>query len=234
MNCLIVDDEQLAREVIESYVQKVDSLHLVGHCSNAIQAFAALNKEKVDLLFLDIKMPEMTGLEFLKVLKHPPKVIITTAFHEYALDGFELDVVDYLLKPISFNRFMKAVDKLKHYESSAPAAASRAPHTEAFYVRSDRKLIRIHPDEIIFVESLKNYLCIYTAAAQKTVVHSTLTYLEEQLRDFSFIYRVHKSFLVNKRFIAEIDNGILKMSSGHEVPLGGLYKDAFLEAMRIL
>ena len=232
MKCLIVDDELLAREVIESYIEQVDSLQLAGKCSNALQAFAALNKEPVDLMFLDIKMPEMTGLELLRTLKHPPKVIITTAFHEYALDGFELDVVDYLLKPVSFSRFLKAINKIKP-DKEAVIEIKSENNPEAFYVRSDRKLIKINPAEIIYIESLKTYLCIFTTT-QKVVVHSTMVYLEEQLKAYKFIYRVHKSFLINKHFISEIDNGILKMNSGSEIPLGGLYKDAFLEEMRIL
>lgn len=233
MKCLIVDDESLAREVIESYIARVDSLELAGQCSNAIQAFAALNKEQVDLMFLDIKMPEMTGLEFLRVLKHPPKVIITTAFHEYAIDGFELDVVDYLLKPVSFKRFLKAIDKVNPGTSATPAPQVTVQPPEAFYVRSDRKLVKVNPAEIVYIEALKNYLCICTLN-QKIIVHSTMVYLEEQLREFPFIHRVHKSFLVNKHFISEIDNGILKLSTGNEIPLGGLFRDAFLEAMRIL
>lgn len=233
MKCLIVDDEMLAREVIQSYIQQVDTLQLAGSCSNAIQAFAALNREPVDLMFLDIKMPEMTGLEFLRTLKHPPKVILTTAYHEYALEGFELDVVDYLLKPISFKRFLKAIDKVKPEQAASSAHRDDGGQADAFYVRSDRKLVKINPREIIYVEALKNYLCICTTS-QKIIIHSTLVYLEEQLRRFPFIHRVHKSFLVNKDFINEIDNGILKMSSGHEIPLGGLFRDPFLEAMRIL
>ncbi|RQO31487.1 DNA-binding response regulator [Taibaiella sp. KBW10] len=229
MKCLIVDDELLAQEVIESYIAKVDSLVLVGKCSSALQAFAALNKETVDLMFMDIKMPEMTGLEFLRTLKQTPKVIITTAFHEYALDGFELDVVDYLLKPIPFNRFLKAVNKVKPNVAINPENRQE----NSFYVRSDRKLIKVNPEEIIFIEALKNYLCIYMPH-QKVMVHSTMLYMEEQLANFPFIHRVHKSFLVNKHFIKEIDNGILKLSSGAEIPLGGLYKDAFLDMMRIL
>ncbi|MFA6060427.1 MAG: LytTR family DNA-binding domain-containing protein [Taibaiella sp.] len=233
MKCLIVDDEMLARDVIETYIEKVDFLQLAGKCSNALQAFSELNKQHIDLMFLDIKMPEMTGLEFIRTLKTPPKIIITTAFHEYALDGFELDVVDYLLKPISFERFLKAVHKVKIPQEQLSVRINEKLPPEAFYVRSDRKLVKINPAEIIFIESLKNYLCIYTGK-QKVIVLSTMQYLEEQLKDYPFILRVHKSFLVNKNFITEIDNGILRMSSGNEIPLGGLYKDSFLEAMKIL
>jgi len=232
MKCLIVDDELLAQEVIESYIEKVDSLQLAGKCNNALQAFAALNREPIDLMFLDIKMPEMTGLELLRTLKHPPKVIITTAFHEYALDGFELDVVDYLLKPVSFNRFLKAVHKIRPDKEPVPEIKEES-FPEGFYVRSDRKLVKINPMEILFIEALKNYLCIHTSG-QKVIIHSTMVYLEEQLKPYSFIHRVHKSFLVNRHFIKEIDNGILKMNNNSEIPLGGLYRDAFLEEMRIL
>jgi DNA-binding LytR/AlgR family response regulator len=233
MKCLIVDDEMLARDVIETYIEKVDFLQLAGKCSNALQAFSALNKQHIDLMFLDIKMPEMTGLEFIRSLKTPPKIIITTAFHEYALDGFELDVVDYLLKPISFERFLKAVHKVRVPQEQLPAHTPEKLPPEAFYVRSDRKLVKINPAEIVFIESLKNYLCIYTGK-QKVIVLSTLQYLEEQLKEYPFILRVHKSFLVNKSFITEIDNGILRMNTGNEIPLGGMYKDTFLEAMKIL
>lgn len=233
MKCLIVDDEMLARDVIETYIEKVDFLQLAGKCSNALQAFSALGKQHIDLMFLDIKMPEMTGLEFIRTLKTPPEIIITTAFHEYALDGFELDVVDYLLKPISFERFLKAVHKVKMPQEQLLAYSIEKLPPEAFYVRSDRKLVKINPAEIVFIESLKNYLCIYTGK-QKVIVLSTMQYLEEQLKEYSFILRVHKSFLINKNFISEIDNGILRMSSGNEIPLGGLYKDSFLEAMKIL
>jgi DNA-binding LytR/AlgR family response regulator len=233
MKCLIVDDEALARDVIETYIEKVDFLELIGKCNNALQAFSALNKQPIDLMFLDIKMPEMTGLEFIRTLKTPPKIIITTAFHEYALDGFELDVVDYLLKPIPFERFLRAVHKVKAPQEQLPGTTHEMLQPESFYVRSDRKLVKINPTEIIFIESLKNYLSIYTGT-QKVIVLSTMQYLEEKLKHYSFIHRVHKSFLVNKNFISEIDNGILRMSSGNEIPLGGLYKDSFLEAMKIL
>jgi DNA-binding LytR/AlgR family response regulator len=232
MKCLIVDDEALAREVIESHMAKVDFLQLAGKCSNALQAFAALNKEHIDLMFLDIKMPEMTGLEFIRTLKDPPKIIITTAYHEYALEGFELNVADYLLKPISFDRFLKAVNKIKtSVEKIVENKATQQP--EPFYVRSERKLVKINPPEIIYIESLKNYLCIYTTT-QKVTVLSTMQHLEEQLKAYPFLYRVHKSFFVNKHFINEIDNGLLRLNSGNEIPLGASYKDAFLDAMKIL
>ncbi|HTN18746.1 MAG TPA: LytTR family DNA-binding domain-containing protein [Chitinophagaceae bacterium] len=234
MNCLIVDDESLAREVIELYINKVDFLNFAGSCGNALQAFAVLSKQSVDLMFLDIKMPEMSGFELLRTLQNPPRVIVTTAFHQYALEGFELDVVDYLMKPISFERFLKAVSKV-----APPAIAQAAgPHNRAaiatdLFVKTDRKLVRLKPEEIIFIEGLKNYLCIHLAG-QKLIVHSTMGNMEAELKSFPEICRVHKSFLVNKNHITEISQSVLKMAGGTEIPLGNLYRDSFLNSMRIV
>lgn len=234
MNCLIVEDELLAQEVIEFYIQKVDFLRLSGKCNNALQAFAALNKEPIDLMFLDIKMPEVSGIELIRSLKHPPKVILTTAFHEYALEGYELDVIDYLLKPISFERFLKAVNKAKSLTEGIHVTPQQMPAgSRDFFVRSDRKLIRINPEEIIYIEGLKNYLSIHLPG-QQVIVHSTLTYLEEELSAYAHIQRVHKSFLVNKHFIRELDNNLIRLRDNTEIPIGGLYKDNLMQAMRII
>lgn len=229
MRCLIVDDEQLAQEVLEHYIQKLPELSLVGKCSNALQAFAWLNREPVDLMFLDIKMPEMSGLELLRSLKHPPAVILTTAFHEHALDAYELDVKDYLLKPFSFDRFLKALQKVK----SASVASVTTEIPEAFYVKSERKLIRLEPASVICVEALKNYLCFHTAD-KKIMVLQTMTHMEEQLRAYPFMIRVHKSFLLNKHYIREVDNQLIHLSNGMDIPLGASYKDAFLNALKVL
>ncbi len=234
MNCLIVDDEMLAREVLEYYVQKVPQLVLKGTCQNALQAFAMLSKEKIDLIFLDIRMPEMTGLDFVKSLKNPPKIIITTAFQEHALEGFELDVADYLLKPISFDRFLKAVDKVlkAKEENAAPAASAATP--EPFYVKSDKKLVRLQADEILMIEALKNYIVIHTTDGQKHIVHSTLSYIESELAPFPFITRVHKSFLINRNCISAVTGNLITLHQTYEVPLGLSYREHFLKQMRIL
>jgi DNA-binding LytR/AlgR family response regulator len=235
MNCIIVDDELLAHEVIEFYVNKVDFLQLVGKYSNAIQVFTALNKEpKIDLIFLDIKMPEMTGLEFIRTIKNPPKIILTTAFHEYALEGFELDVVDYLLKPISFERFIKAVGKAKNlHEPHTNSSHLPDKESKEFYVKSDRKLVKVNPSEITYIEGMKNYLSINTIN-QKIIIHNTMSNLEEELKSYSDILRIHKSFFVNKNYIKEIEGNLIKLSTDIEVPLGGVYKDAFMGAMRVV
>jgi DNA-binding LytR/AlgR family response regulator len=235
MNCLIVDDEQLARDVIELYIGKIDFLHLAGSYSGALPAFSHLSKEPVDLIFLDIKMPEINGLEFIRTIKNPPKIILTTAFHEYALDGFDLNVVDYLLKPISFERFIKAVDKVKTLRdlTTAGAGTGMTATAQEFYVRSDRKLIRLHPSDIIFIEGMKNYLSIHTPK-EKIIVHNTMINIENELSSFPDILRVHKSFLVNKNYIRELDSNLIRLTTGDTLPLGGIYKDQFMNAMRII
>lgn len=234
MNCLIVDDELLAQDVLEHYVSKIDSLTLIGKCRNAIEAFAALNRSDIDLIFLDIKMPEINGLDFIKALKNPPRIILTTAFSEYALDGYDLDVVDYLLKPVSFERFLKAVNKVQ--QSMAEPSSERInaiPADDGFFVKSDRKLIKINPSDILYIESQKNYLVIYTLH-QKVMTYSTLNNMETELKNYNHLIRVHKSFIVNKNFITQLDNNIVLLQNSASIPLGASYRELFLEHMRII
>lgn len=235
MNCLIVDDELLAQDVLALYISRVDNLHLAGRCDNALQAFALLSKEPVDLMFLDIKMPEMSGLDLVRSLKHPPRVVITTAYDAYALEGYELDIVDYLLKPIRFERFLKAVDKVRQlqqpWQGQAPDAALK-PADEAFYVRSDRKLVRIDPQEVRYIESFKNYLTIHTAQ-QKIVTHTTLASIEEELKHNPSFVQVHKSYIVNTRFVTEVGPNFIRVKDHTELPVGGNYKEKLLQSIRI-
>ena len=230
MNCLIVDDEVLAQDVLALYISRVDFLTLAGRCNNALQAFAFLNKEQVDIMFLDIKMPEMTGLELVKGLRHPPKIILTTAYDDYALEGYELDIVDYLLKPIRFERFLKAVDKVKQLQNAAvpPKETDRI-----FYVRADRKLVQIDPRDVRYIESMKNYLAIHMGN-QKIIVHSTLSNIEEEMRPNPYFIQVHKSFIVNTRFVAEVGNNMIRLKDNTALPIGSNYKDGFLQAIRVL
>jgi DNA-binding LytR/AlgR family response regulator len=233
MNCLIVDDEILAQEVLAMYISKIDFLQLAGCCDNAIQAFSVLNKQQIDIMFLDIKMPEMSGLDLLKSLKNPPKVILTTAYDEYAVECYELDVVDYLLKPIRFERFMKAAHKVQSIEDRIQGRNNLSLAEEEFYVRSDRKLIRIVPGEILYIEALKNYLSIVTAMG-KILVHSTLTNIEEELKSYSYFQRIHKSFIINTRFVSEVDNNLVRLKNKAELPVGGHYREFLLQSLRIL
>lgn len=234
MNCLIVDDELLAQEVIELYLSRIEGMVLVGKCNNAIEAFAALNRHPIDLMFLDIKMPEISGLDFIRSLKHPPKIILTTAFTEYALEGYELDVTDYLLKPVSFERFLKAVDKVRQVQDNKVAATPVVPvEADSFYVKSDRKLVKVIPSEIIYIESQKNYLLIYTRT-QKVMTYSTLNNMEDELSQFPYLIRIHKSFIINKRFVNQLDNNIILLNNGSEIPLGASFRDSFIAGMRIV
>lgn len=232
MTCLIIDDEILAQDVIEHYISRTDTLQLTGKCSNALEAFAMLSKQPVDLIFLDIQMPEISGLDFIKVLKHPPRIILTTAYTEYALEGYELNVVDYLLKPISFERFLKAVDKAR--ASLQPAAAETAAPAAGkdIFVKSDGRLLRLDPGEILYVEGLRNYLLIHTAA-KKIVVHSTMTNMEEELAPFRHFIRIHKSYLVNRKLIREISGNVLRINQT-ELPIGGVYKNELLQLLRVI
>lgn len=233
MNCLIVDDELLAREVLELYISRLDFLTLAGRCSNAVQAFATLSNTPVDIMFLDIKMPEMNGMDLVKSLKYPPKVILTTAYDEYALEGYELDIVDYLLKPIRFERFLKAVNKVQQLQSptSHPISLSKEMD-ETFYVRSDRKLVRIDPLEVRYIESFRNYLMIHVGS-QKIVIYATLASIKEELHHNPYFIQVHKSFIVNVRFVAEVGTNMIRFKDNSEIPIGGNFKEVILQGIRI-
>lgn len=232
MNCLIVDDELLAQDVLALYISRLGSLTLAGRCDNALQAFALLNKTPVDIMFLDIKMPEMSGLELLRSLKRPPRVVVTSAYDEYALEGYELDIVDYLLKPIRFERFLKAVSKAQHLKSPLPAPGQALKEAdEPFYVRSDRKLVRIDPREVRYIESFRNYLTIHMGG-QKIVIYGTLAHIEEELQPNPYFIQVHKSYIVNTRFVTEVGNNMIRLKDT-EIPIGGNYKDGVWQAIRI-
>ncbi|WP_118973070.1 LytR/AlgR family response regulator transcription factor [Taibaiella koreensis] len=231
MTCLIIDDEILAQDVIEHYLSRTEGLQLVAKCSNALEAFALLSKEEIDLIFLDIQMPEINGLEFVKILKHPPKIILTTAYTEYALDGYELNVVDYLLKPVSFERFLKAVDKAR-MTRSAPAEKIPAPSSQDIFVKCDGKLVRVRAQDIRYVEGLKNYLILHTTA-RKMVVHGTMSNMEEELGVFGHFVRIHKSYLVNKQYITEISGNMIRIEQA-ELPIGGVYKPELLKLLKVI
>lgn len=222
MNVLIVDDEPLAAEILETYLQKIPDATVVGVCSNALQAFATLNKHQVDVLLLDINMPEMTGIDFLRSLKHPPKVIFTTAYTEYAVTSYDLGAVDYLVKPISFERFLKAMHKV--FPSSVEQVARTRDAIDDFmFVRADGKWVKIVPAQIWFVEGLKDYVRIWSAEGRLTV-HSTMKNFEEQLSMFPQFIRVHKSYLVNRDHITETDGSSLTVH-GQTIAIGGTYRE---------
>ncbi|MFH0945259.1 MAG: response regulator transcription factor [Planctomycetota bacterium] len=220
LRCLVVDDEPLARKVLEKYIGRVPSLSLAGQCGNALEAAAFLHEHDVDLLFLDIRMPEMTGMEFLATLEHPPAVIVTTAHAEFAVEGFERDVVDYLLKPIPFERFLKAVNKATHGREPAPEPAT-PPLGEEFFVRVGRVDHRLFLSEIECFESFRNTVKIH-AGGRTLSAQLTLASIEENLPRDRFV-RIHKSYIVALAKIRKIEGYRVHLDS-RVVPLGKYYK----------
>jgi DNA-binding LytR/AlgR family response regulator len=219
MNCLIVEDEPLAASILEDYCQQIPFLKLVGKCPDTILALEAMRQQPVDALFLDIHLPGQKGLDFLRSLPHPPQTILTTAYHEYALDSYEYGVVDYLLKPIDFERFVKAVHKLKHRDSSTSAQSGRPFH----FFNCNKKMVRIWLDEIAVVESLKEYVRLHLINGNTLITKSQLGMMERILDARQFI-RVHRSYLVSIAHIAAYSANSLDVG-GQQIPIGRQFKN---------
>jgi len=227
IHCLIIDDEPLAREILEQHIGGVEALELTGTCSNAVEAISFLKEHQVDLLFLDIQMPQLLGTNFIRTLKNAPKVIFTTAFRKYAVEGFELDAVDYILKPISFERFLKAVNKVLqiNFNTEHVLPVTKETYTEAvnsfLYFRADRKMVKIFFRDILFIEALKDYIKIVTGS--KTIVTKyVLSTLEEMLPASEFL-RIHKSYIIAINKIESYNADSIQIAK-HELPIGRLYK----------
>lgn len=231
ISCLIIEDEPLARNLMTEYVNKIPYLRLIQACSNPIAALEILRSEPVDLLFLDIQMPELTGISLLKTLRKKPFVILTTAYSQYALEGYELDVVDYLLKPITFERFLKAVDKVSQRTNASTMqavqprneVAATASRTYVF-VKDGTKLVKVFFDDILYVEGMKDYVTIYTVN-QKITTLQRLKVLEEQLPAESF-FRIHHSFIVAIRAIDAVHKGEVTIGN-RQIPISESYRKAF-------
>ena len=227
MKCIIVDDEPLAREGIELNVQDVQYLDLVGQFSNAMAANDFLSKNEVDLMFLDIQMPGLTGLDFIRTLKKKPLIILTTAYPEFALEGFELDVVDYLVKPIRLQRFIKATNKAKEifdlYQSAKHTEAS--VEEEFIYIKSERKYIRLFFNDIKYIKGLKDYVMIYSKK-EKMMTAMNIKTINSHLPAHTFV-RVSKSHIININFINAVELDFIHLD-GEEIPLGRTYKEHFI------
>ncbi|MBS1663533.1 MAG: response regulator transcription factor [Bacteroidetes bacterium] len=234
LKAVIVDDEPVARKVIREYLEDISYIELAGMAENPLKADALLNEQSIDLLFLDINMPKLSGIEFLRASagrSGQPMVIITTAYAEYALDGFELDVVDYLVKPYSFERFLKACNRARDLYNGRvrPVAAATPVETpDHFFVKVDNGLEKVFFDELLYIEARLNYVLLHTAD-RKLIVYLTLKGLLESLPADRFI-KVHKSFVVNKDCVKSIRGNILYLGQS-EVPISQLYQD---EAMKII
>lgn len=222
IRCLIVDDEPLARQLIESHARQVKSLQVAGSCETAMEAFEVLHREAVDLLFLDIQMPGITGLNFLKSLKNPPKVIFTTAFMEYAVEAFDLDAVDYLLKPITFERFFKAVQKIDAQKEVTSTQQLQSAE-EAIFIKVNKRLMRIAFSDVFYIEGAGDYIKVVTAGGVHTS-YSSLNKIEELLPEQQFM-RIHKSFIINLRHIQFVEGNLVRVLD-KELPVGVTYKDA--------
>lgn len=235
LHCLLVDDEPEALEVLESYVELVENLELAGKCENALQAFQVLQEKPIDVIFLDIKMPKLLGTDFVRSLRNPPKVIFTTAYREYALDGFDLDVVDYLLKPIPFERFLKAVAKLTKSENGVNGVEKEAfqPNKDTFlYFRAERKMIKVFTKDILYVESLKDYVKIITTNSKPLVVKQAISSLEEMLPETHFV-RIHRSYLVAIDKIKTYTSTHVEITDT-ELPIGRLFQKGVEHALKIV
>lgn len=229
MKAIIVDDEPLAQEVLSTYIQKFPQLELVAQCSNAIEAGEVLRSASIDLMFLDIEMPQISGIDFLKTLAKRPNVILTTAYSEYAMDGYELNVVDYLLKPIAFDRFAKAVNKALAQGSSTQAdPTSEDKNADYIFVKADKKLIKVRFSDISYIEGLKDYVILHTPEG-RIVTLQTMKSLEAKL-PASIFMRVHRSYIVNLSNVKIIEGNTIQMGK-KIIPIGKNYKDLLLEVV---
>lgn len=226
IQCIVVDDEPLAVQVITEFIRKMPELSLAGTFNNPLEALAFLRKEPtVTLVFLDIQMPELSGIEFMQLRQRGVDVIIVSAYDEYAVDGFQYDAVDYLLKPVPFDRFVKAVQKVTEKQPQQPAVPAQP---DFIFIRTDKRIIRLNFSEILFVEALRNYVAIQTAS-QKILTLQNLRSFEEALPPRQFI-RVHKSFIVAMNKIDSVEKQRIFMGQ-HMVPVGDTYVKQFYEAM---
>ncbi len=221
LRCLIVDDEVLAQNVIERYIRNIPTLKLVGRCDNAVEAISFLHNNSVDLLFLDLNMPELSGLDMLKTLQNPPHVILTTAYSEYALESYEYGVIDYLLKPIKLERFIKAVNKVVDLVSSTNDSGDDYVLPKPIFIKEDNVTHAISPNDILYVEAYGNYLKIHEKG-KTYITRQTMQQMLEQLPE-SIHCRIHKSYIVNVLKISKVVGNVLFIDE-LELPIGTTYK----------
>lgn len=230
ITCLVVDDEPPALDVVARYICAIPQLRLAGTCANAVQALPMLQQQPIDLIFLDIQMPHILGTQFLRTLKNPPKVIFTTAYRKFAVEGFDLDAVDYLLKPITFQRFLKAVNKIMDLpaQDTPPPPIAKISSPEFIHIRADRKMQKIAIDDIIYIESLRDY-CKIVTPSKKIITRQPISSIENSLPADNFI-RIHRSYLVSIRKIESYTNEFVEIAQ-QELPIGRMYRLSFLSAL---
>jgi DNA-binding LytR/AlgR family response regulator len=227
INCLVVDDEPPALLLMEKYINAVPLLHLAGKCANAVDAMSILQQRPIDLIFLDIQMPQILGTDFIRTLVNPPRVVFTTAFRKFAIEGFELDAVDYLLKPIAFERFLKAVNKVMKLNLPVgqvfpqDVTPKKEPEQTFLFLRADRKNLKIQLHEILFIESLKDYVKVVTKD-RSIVSKQSISAIEESLPEEAFL-RIHRSFIVSLSKIESFTAGVIQIGK-YELPVSRSYR----------
>lgn len=243
INCLVVDDEELARDLVENYISRLPHLNIVAKCADPFEAMQVMQEKQIDIIFLDIQMPKLTGIEFLKTLIHKPLIIFTTAYKEYAIESYELDVIDYLLKPFRFERFLQAVNKasqiLKKEETPMASAnnatvipaTSNANKTENekdyILVKSEYKVFRIFHKDILYIESMKEYVAFYTKDQKRTLSLTSLKKLQQDLPESIFM-RIHKSYIANIAYIAALEGNMVHIED-KKLPIGTSYKEGVMK-----
>lgn len=231
MNCIALDDEPLALDIIEAYVKKHPELNLIARCNNAEEASKVLNSQHIDLMFLDIQMPGVTGLNFVRSLKNKPLFMFTTAYSEYAIDGFELDAIDYLLKPIAYDRFEKAIEKAKEYYTikNNSGLTESDLENDFIFVKANQQLIKLAYGEILYVEAFADYVKIFLND-RKIVTLQTMKKMEAKLPSDIFS-RVHRSFIVNRKAVQSFSSSVCEVN-GEKIPVGKNYKNDFIKLMK--
>jgi DNA-binding LytR/AlgR family response regulator len=233
LRCLLIDDEPPALKILASYISNINGLEIVAQCKNAIEALDVLHQKTVDVIFLDIKMPKILGTEFLKNLSHPPKVIFVTAYRDYAVEGYELDAVDYMVKPVSFERFFKAITKLNRVidKETVTTTVEYKSNPEAFvYLKVDKDMKKIFVNEIVYIESWKDYVKLFLANNKNLLVKQSISAMENLLSEHKFL-RIHRSYMVSLNKISGY-NGISVQLDTTEIPIGRLYKQTVMERLQ--
>lgn len=226
IRCLAIDDEPLALRQLAAYLQKVPFFELVDSCQSALEAMEILDKQEVDVIYIDINMPDLNGLDFVRSLHHPPMVVFTTAYQEYAVQGYKVDAIDYLLKPFGMSDVLRAADKVKRqYDLLHTVSLSPMDEDEALFLKSEYKVVRVLVSHIVFIEGMSEYLRIHVADQPKPIiVLLSMKKMEERLSNADFM-RIHKSYIINLRHIAEINRSRVVLDNGAEIPVGDSYRE---------
>ncbi len=230
IRCLAIDDEPLALRQLESYLKKVPFLDVMGGCQSAMDAMRILEEEEIDAIFIDINMPDLNGMEFVKSLQHPPLVVFTTAYQEYAVEGYKVNAVDYLLKPFGMADIMRAAERVKErYELLHAATASPVDEDDALFLKTEYKVVRVIVTNIVYIEGMAEYLRIYLNGQEKPLITLlSMKKMEERLQGHAFM-RVHKSYIINLRHISEINKSRVILDTGASISIGDSYRERLTE-----